>query len=134
MLQDYRHLRQWFSLLIKRNMEVWGRFTCDFLNKTVQQSILPASEFSPENESPATKEEAESIAVFNAFTQPALDYYEGHLSQLESELTLFVAKSGELPPAVEDGGMFSLYEVHSDLDKIKKEGLKLYMRKTVREA
>lgn len=133
-LKDYRHLRQWFSLLINRNLAVWGRITCDFLNKSVRESILPAVDFSPENESPANKEEAESIAVFNSFTQPALDYYEGHLDQLESELTLFVAKSGELPPAVEEGGIFSLYEVHSDLDKIKKEGLKLYMRKTVREA
>lgn len=133
-LRDYRHLRQWFSLLIERNLQVWGRITCDFLNKSVRESILPAEEFSPENEAPASKEEAESIAVFTAFTQPALDYYEGHLDQLESELAMFVAKNGELPPAVEDGGIFSLYEVHSDLDKIKKEGLKLYMRKTVREA
>ena len=133
-LQDYRHLRQWFALLIKRNLVVWGRVTCEFLNKTVTASILPAPEFSPENENPASKEEAESIAVFNSLTQPALDYYEGNLSLLESELAMFVAKSGELPPAVEDGGIFSLYEVHSDLDKIKKEGLKLYMRKAVREA
>ena len=133
-LQDYRHMRQWFSLLIKRNLGVWGRITCTFINKSVRESILPAAEFSPENEAPASKEEAEAIAIFNSFTQPALDYYEGHLTQLESELTMFVAKSGELPPAVEDGGIFSLYEVHSDLDKIKKEGLKLYMRKTVREA
>ncbi|MCZ6531360.1 MAG: AAA family ATPase [SAR324 cluster bacterium] len=133
-LRDYRHLRQWFALLIKRNLMVWGRLTCEFLNKTVTGSILPAAGFSPENENPSSKEEAESIAVFNSFTQPALDYYESNLTLVESELTLFVAKSGELPPAVEDGGIFSLYEVHSDLDKIKKEGLKLYMRKAVREA
>ena len=133
-LQDYRHLRQWFSLLIERNLKVWGRITCDFLNKTVRESILPAPDFSPEKETPDSKEEADSIAVFNSLTQPALDYYEGHLTQLESELTLFVAKNGELPPAVEEGGIFSLYEVHSDVDRIKKEGLKLYMRKTMREA
>ena len=70
----------------------------------------------------------------SALTQPALDYYEAHLTHLESELIMFVAKNGELPPAVEDGGIFSLYEIHSDIAKIKREGLKLYMRKDLREA
>ena len=133
-LGQYRHLRQWFSLLIKRNLEVWGRVTCHFQNKTVLESALPVADFNPENETPASKEEAEAIAIFNAHTQPAQDYYESHVTQIESEMAMFVAKNGELPPAVEDGGIFSLYEVHSDIDKIKRDGLKLYMRKTVREA
>ena len=53
---------------------------------------------------------------------------------IESELTMFVAQNGELPPGVEHGGIFSLYEVHTDVAKIQRDGLKLYMRKGVREA
>jgi hypothetical protein len=47
---------------------------------------------------------------------------------------MIVARGGDLPPAVEEGGIFGLHEVHTDLQKIKREGLKLYMRKMVREA
>ena len=133
-LRDFRYLRQWFSLLINRNLKVWGRVTCDFTNKSVKGSILPVENFSPEKENPETKEEADSISLFNQLTQPALDFYESHIAQIESELGMFVTRNGEFPPAVEDGGIFSLYEVHSDLDKIKREGLKGYMRKVVREA
>ena len=134
MLRDYRHLREWFSLLINRTLRVWGKVTARFRNLTVVDSILPATEFLPENESPATKEEDEAIAVFNELTQAAMDYYESHVSHIESELHTFVAKNGEFPPAVEDGGIFGLQEVHTDLDRIKREGLKLYMRKQVHEA
>jgi hypothetical protein len=41
-----------------------------------------------------------------------------------------VAKSGELPPAVEDWGIFGRHEIHSDLEQIKAEGLKLFQRDT----
>ncbi len=91
-------------------------------------------DFRPENESPETKEEAEAIQRFKAYTQPATEYYESNLVHIEAELIRFVSQGGELPPAVEDGGIFGLHEVHTDLEKIRKEGLKLYMRKTVREA
>jgi MoxR-like ATPase len=133
-LRDYRHLREWFGILIGRNLHVWGRVTCDYRNLTVLGSILPATEFKPDQEHPESKEEAESIQVYRRFTQPALDYYSGHVGQLESELTHFVARNGEFPPAVEDGGIFGLHEVQTDLGKIKREGLRLFMRKTVREA
>ena len=133
-LRNYKNLRQWFSLLIPRNLRVWGRITCSFKNKTVTESVLAVAEFSPENENPTSKEEADSIAVFHALTQPALDYYESHIKHIESELTMFVAQNGELPPGVEHGGIFSLYEVHTDVAKIQRDGLKLYMRKGVREA
>ena len=133
-LRDFQHLRKWFSLLLNRNLKVWGRVTCDFANKSVRRSALSVEDFSPENESPESKEEADAIHVFNSYTQPAMDYYEAHLNHIETELTQFVAENGELPPAVEDGGIFSLYEVHTDMAKIKRNGLKLYMRKNVREA
>ena len=133
-LRDFKHLRQWFALLINRNLRVWERITCEFRNLTVVGSALPAGEFLPENENPQSKDDAESISIFHALTQPALDYYDGHLAHIESELTTFVAQSGEFPPAVEDGGIFGLHEVHTDLDRTKREGLKMYMRKTVREA
>jgi hypothetical protein len=133
-LRDYRHLSQWFSLLITRNLKVWGRVTCGFRNKTVLNSGLPVAEFMPEKETPDSKEEAESIAIFRQHTQPALDYYEANCTHIESELTLFAAKSGDFPPAVEDGGIFGLHEVHTDLQKIKREGLRAYLRKTQREA
>jgi len=133
-LRDFRHLRQWFALLINRNLKVWGRVTCEFRNLTVIGSALGAPEFKPDQESPENKEEAESISIFRTFTQPAVDYYDSHLAHIESEMTAFVAQGGELPPAVEDGGIFGLHEVHTDVAKIKREGLKLYMRKTVREA
>ncbi|HKI99291.1 MAG TPA: AAA family ATPase [bacterium] len=133
-LRDFRHLREWFGLLIGRNLGVWGRVTCDYRNLTVLGSVLAAPEFKPDNEAPASKEEAESIQLYRSLTQPALDYYDGHVAHIESELTHFVAKNGEFPPAVEDGGIFGLHEVQTDLARIKREGLKLYMRKTVREA
>lgn len=133
-LRDFRHLKAWFSLLIKRNYTVWGTVTCRFRNKTIIGSALAVAEFHPENESPATKEEAESIAMYNALSGPAQDFYETNITHIESELIMYVAKNGELPPGVEDGGIFSLFEVHSDLDKIKREGLKLYMRTDMREA
>lgn len=133
-LRDFKHLRQWFALLINRNLQVWDRITCEFRNLTVVGSALPAEEFLPENENPQSKEEAESISIFHSVTQPALDYYDGHLAHIESELTTFVAQSGEFPPAVENGGIFGLHELHTDLEPIKREGLKMYMRKTVREA
>ncbi|MEE8396570.1 MAG: AAA family ATPase [bacterium] len=133
-LRDYRHLREWFSLLINRNLKVWGRVTCEFRNRSVRGSILEMEDFSPENEAPASKAEADAISRFHALTQPALDYYESNIAHIESELHHFVAKNGEFPPAVEDGGIFSLFEVHTDVAKIKREGLKLYMRKAVREA
>lgn len=133
-LRDYKHLRQWFALLINRNLQVWDRITCEFRNLTVVGSALPSEEFLPENENPQSKEEAESISIFHTVTQPALDYYDGHLAHIESELTTFVAQSGEFPPAVADGGIFGLHELHTDLERIKREGLKMYMRKTVREA
>ncbi len=133
-LRDYRHLNQWFSLLIARNMKVWNTITCGFRNKTVLGSILPSKEFLPEKENPENKEEAESIAVFRQYTQPALDYYDANVTHIESELTTIVARGGDLPPAVEEGGIFGLHEVHTDVQKVKREGLKLYMRKMVREA
>ena len=133
-LRDYKHLREWFALLISRNLQIWDRITCEFRNLTVVGSALGLEEFRPENESPGTKEEAEAIKRFQAFTQPAMDYYESHLVQVESELVQFIAQSGEFPPAVEDGGIFGLHEVHTDLEKTRREGLKLYMRKSVREA
>jgi hypothetical protein len=133
-LRDYRHLSRWFSLLIARNLKVWNKVTCNFRNKTVLGSILPAEEFLPEKENPETKEEAESIAVFHQHSQPAFEYYEENLTHIESELSLFVTRGGDLPPAVEDGGIFGLQEVHTDVQRLKREGLKLYMRKMVREA
>jgi MoxR-like ATPase len=133
-LRDYRHLREWFGLLIHRNLRVWGRVTCEFRNLTAVGSVLTATEFRPDKEQPESKEEAESIKIFRSLTQPALDYYEAQLAHIESELTHFVAKNGEFPPAVEDGGIFGLHEVKTDLAKVKREGLKLFMRKTVREA
>jgi hypothetical protein len=133
-LRDYKHLSRWFSLLINRNLKVWGRVTCQFRNKTVLGSALEAAEFKPESEAPATKEEAEAISLFNRLNQPCLDYSGAHGTQLESELTMFVAKNGEFPPAVEDGGIFGLHEVSFDLQRVKREGLKLYMRQRVREA
>ncbi len=133
-LRDYRHLREWFALLITRNLRVWDRVTCNFDGQRVTGSQLPVAAFDPDNEAPQSKEEAESIAEFQALTQAAQDYYESHINQIESELKLFVARSGEFPPAVEDGGMFALHEIHSDLEEIRREGLKLFMRKNVREA
>ena len=133
-LRDHKHLREWFALLISRNLQIWGRITCEFRNLTVMGSALGLEEFRPENENPDSKEEAEAIKRFQAFTQPAMDYYESHLVHVESELVQFIAQSGEFPPAVEDGGIFGLHEVHTDLEKIRREGLKLYMRKSVREA
>jgi hypothetical protein len=133
-VREYRHLHAWFSLLTARNLKVWGELTCRFRNKTVIASILPAKEFLPEKEIPESKEEAESIREFHRYTQPALDYYEAHVTHIESELTSVVARGGDLPPAVEDGGIFGLHEVHTDLQKLKREGLKLYARKLVREA
>jgi MoxR-like ATPase len=133
-LRDFRHLREWFGLLIARNLRVWGRVTCEYRNLTVVGSTLPTAEFKPDKELPESREEAESIKVYRALTQPALDYYDGHLAHLESELTHFVAKNGEFPPAVEDGGIFGLHEVKTDLARVKREGIKLFMRKTVREA
>ena len=133
-LRDYKHLSRWFSLLINRNLKIWGRVTCEFRNKTVIGSSLEAAEFKPETETPATKEEAEAISLFNQLNQPCLDTYGAHSQQIESELTLFVAKNGEFPPAVEDGGIFGLHEVTADLQRVKREGLKLYMRQHVREA
>jgi hypothetical protein len=113
---------------------VWGRVTCDYRNLTVVGSVLGATDFKPDKELPDSREEAESIKVYRSLTQSALDYYDSHVSHLESELTHFVAKNGEFPPAVEDGGIFGLHEVKTDLAKVKREGLKLFMRKTVREA
>jgi MoxR-like ATPase len=133
-LRDFRHLREWFGLLINRNLRVWGRVTCDYRNLTVVGSVLGATDFKPDKELPDSREEAESIKVYRSLTQSALDYYDSHVSHLESELTHFVAKNGEFPPAVEDGGIFGLHEVKTDLAKVKREGLKLFMRKTVREA
>ena len=133
-LRHYKHLREWFALVISRNLQIWGRITCEFRNLTVVGSALSLEEFRPENESPDSKEEAEAIKRFQAFTQPAMDYYESHLVHVESELVQFIAQSGEFPPAVGDGGIFGLHEVHTDLEKIRREGLKLYMRKSVREA
>jgi MoxR-like ATPase len=133
-LRDYKHLSRWFSALINRNLRIWGRVTCQFRNKTVVDSRLEAAEFKPENENPASKEEAEAISLFRQLNQPCADYYGAHGPQLESELMLFVAKSGEFPPAVEDGGIFGLYEITGDLQRIKRDGLKQYMRQGVREA
>ena len=75
-----------------------------------------------------------AISLFNQMNQPCLDTYGAHSQQIESELTMFVAKNGEFPPAVEDGGIFGLHEVGTDLQRVKREGLKLYMRQRVREA
>jgi MoxR-like ATPase len=133
-LRDYKHLSRWFSLLINRNTRVWGRVTCQFRNKTVIGSQLETAEFRPENENPANKEEAEAISLFNQLNQPCVDYYSAHGPQIESELMLFVAKNGEFPPAVEDGGIFGLHEVTGDLQRIKRDGLKQYMRQGHREA
>ena len=132
-LREYRHLQQWFTLLINRNVRVWDRITCSYRNNVVQHSRLSAAQFNPDQEAPKNKEEAESISVYRALHQPVLDYYESNINQLESELVQFVAKNGEFPPAVEDGGIFGLHEVHSDLVKIKREGLKMYMRKVSQE-
>ncbi|HUJ73573.1 MAG TPA: AAA family ATPase [bacterium] len=133
-LRDYRALAHWFDLLIQRNLKVWGRVTCEFRNKTVIGSILALPDFLPEKEAPENKEEAEAIAEYNRLNQPCQDYYGANETHVESELQLFVGKNGEFPPAVEDGGIFGLHEVHLDLQKIKREGLKIYMRKAVREA
>ncbi|MBI4081350.1 MAG: AAA family ATPase [Candidatus Lambdaproteobacteria bacterium] len=133
-MREYKHLREWISLCIERNVRVWGRITCAFEHGRVRGSLLPSAEFNPDSETPASRDEAEAIAAFVRLTQPALDYYESHLAQIESELTLFVAKNGELPPAVEDGGLFALSEIHSDLQRIKREGLRVFMRKGMREA
>lgn len=133
-LREYRHLKEWFALLINRNMKVWGRITAYYRNLTVLESQLPAKEFKTDNENPESKEEAESLSLFHTLTQPALEYYDANLTHVESELVAFVAKNGEFPPAVEDGGIFGLHEVHTDMSKLKREGLKHYMRKEVREA
>ena len=133
-LRDYKHLSRWFSLLINRNLRIWGRVTCQFRNKTVTGSLLEAAEFKPENENPANKEEAEAISLYRQLDQPCAEYYGAHGPQIESELMLFVAKNGEFPPAVEDGGIFGLHEVTGDLHRIKRDGLKQYMRQGVREA
>jgi len=133
-LRDYKHLSRWFSLLINRNLRVWGRVTCQFRNRTVIGSQLETAEFKPDNENPANKEEAEAIALFHQLNQPCVDYYGAHGPQIESELMLFVAKNGEFPPAVEDGGIFGLHEINGDLQRIKRDGLKQYMRQGVREA
>jgi MoxR-like ATPase len=133
-LRDYRHLRAWFALLIARNLRVWQRVTCEYRNLTVVGSALAIADFRPENENPESKEEAEAITFYRTLSQPAVEYYESHLTHLESELTAFVARNGEFPPAVEDGGIFGLHEVKTDLNRIKREGLKLYLRKDVREA
>jgi MoxR-like ATPase len=118
-LRDYRHLSRWFALLITRNLRVWGRVTCQFRNRTVVGSQLETAEFRPESEAPGNKEE---------------DYASAHNPQIESELTLFVAKNGEFPPAVEDGGIFGLHELSADLQRVKRDGLKQYMRQGHREA
>jgi hypothetical protein len=133
-LRDYKHLSRWFSLLINRNLRIWGRVTCQFRNKTVLDSALAAAEFKPENENPVNKEEAEAISLYRQLNQPCVDYYGAHGPQIESELMLFVAKNGEFPPAVEDGGIFGLHEITGDLQRIKRDGLKQYMRQGVREA
>jgi hypothetical protein len=133
-LAAYRHLRTWFDLLIQRNLRTWGRITCDYENRNVANSALTAATFDPESEHPATKEEADAIALFGSLNQSALDYYAANRRQIESELTMFVAKNGEFPPAVEEGRIFAWERTGLDRDRIKKEGLKLYMRRGVREA
>ena len=133
-LRDYRYLRQWFSLLLRRNIEVWGRVTCSYQNRTVQYAAIEPSTFNPDNEAPSTKEEADAIRQYRLLNQPCVDYFEGHRAQVESELLQFVTRNGEFPPAVDDGGVFSPYEFQVDLPGIKKEGLKLYMRKHAQES
>ena len=134
LLREYRHLRAWFDLLLKRNLRVWGRITCEFEGRRVVGSALAAEGFDPDSERPASKEEADAISLFSGLNQTAMDYYDAHRRQIESELTLLVAKNGELPPAVEEGRIFSWERTGLRLDAIKREGLKVYMRKGVREA
>ena len=88
----------------------------------------------PEGEPPANKAEADAMALFGSLNQPALDYYAANRRQIESELTMFVAKNGELPPAVEEGRIFAWERTGLERERIKKEGLKLYMRKGISEA
>ena len=133
-LRDYRHLREWFALIINRNLRIWGKITCNFRNLTVMGSHVGLVEFKPDKEAPENKEEADAISLFRTLTQPALDYLNANVTHIESDLHSFVARNGEFPPAVEDGGIFGLHEVGMDLKAIKREGLKHYMRKMVREA
>jgi hypothetical protein len=72
----------------------------------------------------------EAIVGYATHTSAAKDYYAANLTHIEAELTMFVGKTGELPPAVEDGGIFGEHEFHADLVKVKREGLKLYRRET----
>jgi len=133
-LRDYRHLREFFALLINRNLKIWGKITCNFRNLTVIGSLHEPADFMPEKEDPENKAEADSITMFKNLTQPAQDYFNANVSHIESELHSFLARNGEFPPAVEDGGIFGLHEFSTDLKKLKREGLKHYMRKMVREA
>ncbi|MDH4247589.1 MAG: AAA family ATPase, partial [Deltaproteobacteria bacterium] len=133
-LREFRHLRDWFALIINRNLRIWGKITCNFRNLTVMSSHVGVTEFKPDKETPESKEEADAIHLFRSLTQPALDYFDAHVKHLEADLHAFVSRNGELPPAVEDGGIFGLHEVSMDLKVIKREGLKHYMRKMVREA
>lgn len=133
LLRDYRHLGQWFDLLLQRNLRVWDRVTCEFEGRRVVGSVLPAPRFDPDSEQPANKAEADSLTVFHECDQPAVHYYEAHRQQIESELTMFVANGGEFPPAVEEGRIFNWEGLDLNLERVKKEGLKLYMRKGVRE-
>ena len=134
LLQDDSYLGAWFDLLITRNLRIWGGITCEYEGFKVVRSILPAPEFNPDSEAPKTKEEADAIAAFNALNLPARDYLDGHRKQIESALTLFVAKRGDFPPAVEEGRIFSWQRFGMKPERIKKEGLKLYMRRETPEA
>lgn len=129
-LRDYRHLREWFRLLLRRNLTVWERVTCNFNGHLVHNSRLLAQDFDPDNESPASRAEAQAAVVYNTHAQAAREYYESYRTHIETELTRFVAKTGELPPAVEEWGIFGRHELHSDLEQIKAEGLKLFRRDT----
>ena len=134
LLRDYRHLRGWFDLLLQRNLRIWGQITCEFEGRRVVHGALAAAEFDPDSEHPSNKAEADAIGLFQSLNQPALDYFETHKRLIESELTLFVAQNGEFPPAVEEGRIFSWQRAGLRLDAIKREGMKVYMRKGVREA
>ncbi|MCH8843878.1 MAG: AAA family ATPase [SAR324 cluster bacterium] len=133
-LKDDKHLRAWFDLLITRNLRVWGQITCEYEGYKVVGSVLPTAEFNPDSEHPDSKEEADAIAIFVDTNHASANYLDAHRRQIESELTLFVAKRGELPPAVEEGRIFSWQRTGLNPDKTKREGLKLYMRKGVQEA
>ena len=129
-LREYKHLRHWFDLLLKRNLQVWERITCSYRDGKVHGSPLFPTDFDPDNENPGSKEEVQAIVAYATHTAAAKDYYATNLTHIEAELTMFVGKSGELPPAVEDGGIFGEQEFHTDLVQIKREGLKLYRRAT----